>query len=133
MCRFMRLGYFHAMATCVALAGLVAAPVQVFAQDQSSQPAVPQSAQSQEPQSNMPDAQQALLSQAQIEQLVAPVALYPDNLLGQILAASTYPLEGVKADRWTKDNPNVTGKDLEAAMQRQGWDPSVKGLASGPQ
>jgi len=69
----------------------------------------------------------------QISQLVAPIALYPDNLLGQILAASTYPLEIVVAARWSSSNQNVTGQALEDAMQLQSWDPSVKGLTAVPQ
>jgi hypothetical protein len=69
----------------------------------------------------------------QINQLVAPIALYPDNLLGQILAASTYPLEIVVAARWSSSNQNVTGQALEDAMQLQSWDPSVKALTAVPQ
>jgi len=69
----------------------------------------------------------------QINQLVAPIALYPDNLLGQVLAASTYPLEVVVAARWAQSNQNVTGKALEDAMQLQSWDPSVKALCAVPQ
>jgi hypothetical protein len=70
---------------------------------------------------------------AQIDQLVAPIALYPDDLLSQVLMASTYPLEVVEAARWSRDNPNVTGKALEDAMQKQPWDPSVKALTAVPQ
>jgi hypothetical protein len=69
----------------------------------------------------------------QIEQLVAPIALYPDALVAQVLMASTYPLEVVQAARWSKQNPKVTGKALEEAMQKQAWDPSVKSLAATPQ
>ena len=69
----------------------------------------------------------------EIEQLVAPIALYPDALVAQILMASTYPLEIVQAARWSKANPKVTGKELEDAMQKQSWDPSVKSLAAFPQ
>jgi hypothetical protein len=72
-------------------------------------------------------------SNAQIEQLVAPIALYPDSLLSQVLMASTYPLEVVEAARWLRDNANVTGKALEDAVQQQSWDPSVKALTSVPQ
>jgi hypothetical protein len=71
--------------------------------------------------------------QAQIEQLVAPIALYPDALVAQILMASTYPLEVVEAARWVKANPKVTGAKLEDAMQKQSWDASVKSLAAFPQ
>jgi hypothetical protein len=74
-----------------------------------------------------------VLTQQQIDQLVAPIALYPDNLLGQVLTASTYPLEVVMAARWAQANPNVTGPQLEQAMQMQPWDPSVKALTAVPQ
>ena len=70
---------------------------------------------------------------AQLEQLVAPIALYPDALLSQILMASTYPLEAVAAGRWVQANPGVTGKALEDAMEKQPWDPSVKALTAVPQ
>jgi hypothetical protein len=73
------------------------------------------------------------LSQAQLEQLVAPIALYPDDLLSQVLMASTYPLEVVQAARWANQNSSVTGKALEDAMAKQSWDPSVKGLVAVPQ
>jgi Protein of unknown function (DUF3300) len=76
---------------------------------------------------------QASFSQAQIEQLVAPIALYPDSLLSQILMASTYPLEVVEAARWSRDNPAVKGQALQSAMQAQSWDPSVKALTAVPQ
>jgi Protein of unknown function (DUF3300) len=76
---------------------------------------------------------QQQFSVEQINQLVAPIALYPDNLLGQILAASTYPLEIVVAARWSSSNQNVTGQPLEDAMQLQSWDPSVKALCAVPQ
>ena len=66
----------------------------------------------------------------EIEQLVAPIALYPDALVAQILMASTYPLEIVSAARWSKANPNVKDKALEDAMQKQPWDPSVKSLTA---
>lgn len=69
----------------------------------------------------------------EIEQLVAPIALYPDPLVAQILMASTYPLEVVAAARWAKSNPGLKGKQLEDAMQKQPWDPSVKSLAAFPQ
>lgn len=72
------------------------------------------------------------LTEAQIEQLVAPIALYPDPLISQILMASTYPLEVVEAERWAKANPNVKGDDLKAAMEKQNWDPSVKSLTTFP-
>src|SRR5204863_9782732 len=67
------------------------------------------------------------------EQLVAPIALYPDALLSQILMASTYPVEVVAAARWSQANPTVTGEALQAAMAQQPWDASVKALTAVPQ
>ena len=72
------------------------------------------------------------LSDPQLEQLVAPIALHPDSLLAQILTAATYPLEVEMAARWAKANPSLKGKELEDAMQRQVWDPSVKSLTAVP-
>ena len=71
-------------------------------------------------------------SAEQLEQLVAPIALYPDSLLTQILMASTYPLEVVEAQRWQSRNPALKDKELDAALQEQGWDPSVKSLVAVP-
>jgi uncharacterized membrane protein YgcG len=73
------------------------------------------------------------LKPEELEQLVAPIALYPDALLAQVLMASTYPLEVVEAARWTKNNPKVTGDALEQAMQKQSWDASIKSLTAFPQ
>jgi uncharacterized membrane protein YgcG len=73
------------------------------------------------------------LSEGQIEQLVAPIALYPDPLLSQVLMASTYPLEIIEAARWSQANSTVKGAALQDAMQSQSWDPSVKALTSVPQ
>jgi hypothetical protein len=78
------------------------------------------------------DAKSTKLSPQQLEQLAAPVALYPDALLAQIFMASTYPLDIVQAARWSKANPKMTGKALEDAMQKQPWDPSVKALTAVP-
>ncbi len=68
----------------------------------------------------------------QLEQLMAPLALYPDALLSQVFMASTYPLEVVEADRWVKANPNVKGDALTAALEKEDWDPSVKSLVNFP-
>jgi len=72
-------------------------------------------------------------SQEELEQLVAPVALFPDSLLAQVLMASTYPLEIVSAERWVKANPKLKDKALEDALQKQTWDASVKSLTVFPQ
>ena len=68
-------------------------------------------------------------SQAELDQLLAPVALYPDALLGNILAASTYPLEVIALARWLERNPDLAGAELEQAVAQQPWDASVKSLA----
>ena len=76
---------------------------------------------------------EATFKPEEIEQLVAPIALYPDSLVSQILMASTYPLEVVEADRWVKQNKNQKGDAFAAALEKQSWDPSVKSLANFPQ
>lgn len=75
----------------------------------------------------------APLSQQQLSALVAPIALYPDPLVSQILMASTYPLEVGEAATWQKQNSRLTGSSLDNALQSQSWDPSVKSLVSFPQ
>ena len=77
----------------------------------------------------------SLRSAAQLDQLVAPIALYPDPLVAQILMAATYPAEVVEADRWLQNPANAAlNRDaLTAALQQQSWDPSVKSLVSFPQ
>jgi uncharacterized membrane protein YgcG len=75
----------------------------------------------------------ASVSQQELDQLLAPIALYPDALLAQILMGATYPLEIVEAARWSKANPGVKDKALEDAMQKQSWDPAVKALTAVPQ
>jgi Protein of unknown function (DUF3300)/Chaperone of endosialidase len=75
---------------------------------------------------------QPLLKQAELDQLVAPIALHPDPLLSQILIASTYPLEVVQADRWAKSNSTLKGDALTTALGKQGWDDSVKALVQVP-
>ena len=72
------------------------------------------------------------LSQAQLEQLLAPIALYPDQLLTQMLMAATYPLEIVQAKRWRDRNAALTGAALEQALGGQPWDASVKSLVPFP-
>jgi hypothetical protein len=92
------------------------ADVPTYAQDQ-------QAATQQQPQ---------LLDAGQLDQLVAPIALYPDTLLTQVLMASTYPLEVVQADRWAKANKSLKADALTSALAQQDWDASVKQLASTP-
>ena len=71
--------------------------------------------------------------QEELDQMLAPIALYPDSLLTQILMASTYPLEVVQADRWAKQNKDMKGDALAKALEKQPWDPSVKSLVNFPQ
>jgi len=71
-------------------------------------------------------------SPEQMQQLVAPIALYPDSLVAQILAASTFPEQVVEADRWVQAHPDLKGADLGKAVDQQPWDPSVKALAAFP-
>jgi Protein of unknown function (DUF3300) len=69
----------------------------------------------------------------QLEQVAAPIALYPDPLLAQVLMASTYPLEVVQAARFVKANSNLQGDQLNEKLKEQTWDDSVKSLVSFPQ
>ena len=77
-------------------------------------------------------AEEGAYSEADLDQMLAPVALYPDELLSQILMAATYPLEVVEAARWSSANPGVVGADAVAAVDDQDWDPSVKSLVAFP-
>src|SRR5437879_3989503 len=68
----------------------------------------------------------------QLQQMVAPIALYPDALVAQILAASTYPAEVVEADRWMQQHTDLKGDQLAQEVNKQNWDPSVKALTQFP-
>jgi len=72
------------------------------------------------------------LSGTDIDQLVAPIALYPDALVAQVLAGSTYPSQVTEAARWMSLNPGLTGASLAAAVNVQAWDPSIKALTQFP-
>jgi uncharacterized membrane protein YgcG len=76
--------------------------------------------------------QTAPISPQQLDDLVAPIALYPDTLLSQILVASTYPLEVVEAQQWLQQNANLKGQALVNAAQKQNWDPSIQALVVFP-
>jgi len=110
-----------------AIAVFLAVPVPGFAQDGSDPGA-------QAPPVRPADTRQAapLLSANQLDNLVAPVALYPDPLLSQVLSASTYPLEVVEAQQWLRQNGNLKGSQLMAAARQQNWDPSVQALVAFP-
>lgn len=88
-------------------------------------------AQSQQP-ATATQKQAAKISPDQLDSLVAPVALYPDPLLAQVLAASTYPLEIIQLQQWLEKNPNLKDKALADAVEKQPWDPSVQALAGLP-
>ena len=68
----------------------------------------------------------------QLQELVAPIALYPDSLVAQILAASTFPEQVVDADRWVQSHPDLKGDALGQAVDQLPWDPSVKALVAFP-
>ncbi len=78
------------------------------------------------------DQSQQLLKAAELDQLVAPIALYPDALLAEVLMASTYPLEVVQADRWASANKPLKADQLKADVDKQSWDDSVKSLVATP-
>jgi len=80
-------------------------------------------------QSPTPPVQQ---SSQELQQLVAPIALYPDALVAQVLAASTYPAEIVEADRWMQSHSNLKGEELTKEVDKQSWDASVKALTQFP-
>src|SRR5208283_4847027 len=109
----------QALATSVAVFTL-GAYVPVRAQD--SQPAGPPAA----------PAPAQMLTADQLDDLVAPIALYPDPLLGQILVACTYPLEVVEAQQWLQANRNLSGTQLMNAARQQSWDASVQALVAFP-
>jgi len=75
-------------------------------------------------------AEQTVFKQEELDQILAPIALYPDPLISQILMASTYPLEVIQADRWAKQNAKLKGDALTKALEQQNWDPRVKSLVN---
>jgi hypothetical protein len=85
----------------------------------------------QEPQAS-PPAAASKIPNDQLDSLVAPIALYPDPLLAQVLAASTYPLEIVQLQQWMEKHKDLKGKSLTDAVMKQNWDPSVQAMAELP-
>ena len=79
-----------------------------------------------------PGQSQQLLNSGQLDALVAPIALYPDPLISEVLAASTYPLEVVEAERWVAAHKGLKGAQLKADVSKQSWDESVKSLTATP-
>lgn len=103
--------------------------------DQDQAPPPQDQAQAPPPENGEPPAGQPTpshLTPQQLQELVAPIALYPDALVAQILAASAYPTQIVEAERFLQQHPNLKGKELGDAVDQQPWDPSVKALVQFP-
>ena len=100
---------------------VLAAPIGVFAQT------------GQNKQTTQSNESEQTFSQAQLDQMLTPIALYPDSLLVQILIAATYPSQVVEADRWVKENKGLSKDRLSAAIGKKDWDLSVKALVAHPQ
>ena len=80
-----------------------------------------------------PAAAAAKFSKEQLEQMVAPIALYPDSLIASVLMAATYPLEVVEADRWLDANKDLKGDALNAALKDRGLGPAIKSIVTVPE
>ena len=78
-------------------------------------------------------AQEGVFSKEQLDQMLAPIALYPDSLLSQVLMASTYPADVTEAAKWSKANPSQKGDAAVKAVESKGWDPAVASLVAFPQ
>jgi len=76
---------------------------------------------------------QPRFSQGELDQALAPVALYPDSMLSQLLMAATYPREVSEAARWSRSNPQLNGEEAVRRVENEPWDPSVKSLVAFPQ
>jgi Protein of unknown function (DUF3300) len=79
-----------------------------------------------------PPMESSVPSPKELQPLVAPIALYPDALIGQILAGATYPTQVVEAERWVQQNSSLKGEKLAAEVDKQPWDPSIKALTQFP-
>lgn len=112
---------------CIVLLMMFAAGPQLVAQDVAQD-----IDQNQAPQAPAPQAPAQAFPPDQLNAMVAPIALYPDNLLSQVLVASTYPLEVVEAAQWLRQNGNLQGQQLVDAARQQNWDPSVQALVVFP-
>ena len=113
--------------SCTLIPGVIAIIGLAF-----SSAALAQQAQSQEMTTTTNDQQTTTLAPQELDSLVAPIALYPDSLLAQTLAASTYPLEVVQLQQWMNNNKNLQDKALADAVAKQPWDPSVQSLVMYP-
>jgi uncharacterized protein DUF3300 len=114
----------HVLIVIVCLVFLSSSSAVLLAQPPETQPDQSQAATAQEAVPKIPN--------DQLDSLVAPIALYPDPLLAQILAASTYPLEIIELEQWLKRNPNLKDQALADAMAKQSWDPSIQAMAVFP-
>jgi len=111
------------------LAGVLAAPDSILLAQQ------PTTTSTSAPQGGAPAGapqESAKLTADQLDSMVAPIALYPDPLLAQVLVASTYPIDVIAAQQWLAKNTNLKGEELEKAAMQQDWDPSVQALVSLP-
>ncbi|HFT1962949.1 TPA: DUF3300 domain-containing protein [Enterobacter ludwigii] len=132
----MKLPFKPQLLVLLCSAGLFAASGVMFVKSRATEPVAPAPV-AQQP-AAPPAAQPAPVvapayTTAQIDQWVAPIALYPDALLSQILMASTYPANVIQAAQWSKDNPKLQGDAAIQAVANQPWDPSVKSLVAFPQ
>ncbi|MHC6707293.1 DUF3300 domain-containing protein, partial [Klebsiella pneumoniae] len=114
-------------------AGLLAAAGTLYVQSRTPATiAEPPAQQAPAPAASTTQPVAATYTQAQIDQWVAPIALYPDSLLSQVLMASTYPDNVLQAVQWSQDNPAMKGDAAVQAVASQPWDPSVKSLVAFP-
>ena len=100
---------------------------------QSGSPQVAQSPANQQSANGSADQQPASIPANQLDSLVAPIALYPDPLLSQVLVASTYPLEIIQLQQWLEKNKNLSDKALVNEVSKQPWDPSIQAMATLPE
>jgi hypothetical protein len=120
----MKRSTLQSMFRTVAAAAVLFVPIgSSLAVAQEAQPAGPADQQA---------APRSALTAQQLDNLVAPLALYPDPLLSQVLVAATYPLEVVEANQWLQQNRSLTGTGLMDAAKQQNWDPSVQALVAFP-
>ncbi len=114
---------FRCLMAVVSVTFLASGSSIVLAQETPAQPP---------PQSSPPAEEAPKIPNDQLDSLVAPIALYPDPLLAQTLAASTYPLEIIQLQQWMEKNKTLKGKALTAAVEKQNWDPSIQAMATFP-
>src|SRR5262249_6321157 len=114
---------FRALVVILCVIALMPGDTPAYGQQQQQKSAAPASSAA---------TQATKIPPEQLDSLVAPIALYPDPLLAQTLAASTYPLEIVQLQQWLEKNKSLKDKALADAVAKQPWDPSVQALAALP-